>query len=322
MDNDDLFDIIEPAENQDNTANDPESDFVQGENFVNSLDFVNGFSDANDEEIEKILNDANDIIADNFEPNSDDGLVDDASDLKMLDDDGLVDGDISEAQGTENQIEGISSQDDSDADIMSPNQDDPEVSRNGINEDNQSDLVYFESDNQDAGQTSEDNNDTEDDEISDDDYLDDEDYEQTMVITEGTVITGSINTDCSMDIYGTVNGDVFCEGKLSISGKVIGNSHATEVMINAHRVEGNIECQGVVKVGQNSVIIGDITAGAAVIAGAVKGTLDVQGPVILDSTAVIKGNIKAKSVQLINGAVLEGFCSLEYANSNVDEIFN
>ena len=283
MDNDDLFDIIEPAENQDNTANDPESDFVQGENFVNSLDFVNGFSDANDEEIEKILNDANDIIADNFEPNSDDGLVDDASDLKMLDDDGLVDGDISEAQGTENQIEGISSQDDSDADI---------------------------------------NNDTEDDEISDDDYLDDEDYEQTMVITEGTVITGSINTDCSMDIYGTVNGDVFCEGKLSISGKVIGNSHATEVMINAHRVEGNIECQGVVKVGQNSVIIGDITAGAAVIAGAVKGTLDVQGPVILDSTAVIKGNIKAKSVQLINGAVLEGFCSLEYANSNVDEIFN
>ena len=37
MDNDDLFDIIEPAENQDNTANDPESDFVQGENFVNSL---------------------------------------------------------------------------------------------------------------------------------------------------------------------------------------------------------------------------------------------------------------------------------------------
>ena len=234
-------------------------------------------------EIEKILNDANDIIADNFEPNSDDGLVDDASDLKMLDDDDLVDGDISEAQGTENQIEGISSQDDSDADI---------------------------------------NNDTEDDEISDDDYLDDEDYEQTMVITEGTVITGSINTDCSMDIYGTVNGDVFCEGKLSISGKVIGNSHATEVMINAHRVEGNIECQGVVKVGQNSVIIGDITAGAAVIAGAVKGTLDVQGPVILDSTAVIKGNIKAKSVQLINGAVLEGFCSLEYANSNVDEIFN
>ena len=69
-------------------------------------------------------------------------------------------------------------------------------------------------------------------------------------------------------------------------------------------------------------MIGDINAGAAVIAGAVKGNLDVKGPVILDSSAVIKGNIKAKSVQLINGAVLEGFCSLEeYSNSNMDEIF-
>ena len=159
----------------------------------------------------------------------------------------------------------------------------------------------------------------EDDDLED---FDDEDFEQIMMITEGTSITGSITTDCSLDVFGTVNGDIFCDGKLSISGKVIGNSHAAEVMINAHRVEGNIECNGVVKIGQGSVIIGDISAGAAVIAGAVKGTLDVKGPVILDSTAVIKGNIKAKSVQLINGAVLEGFCSLEYANSDVDSIFN
>ena len=113
----------------------------------------------------------------------------------------------------------------------------------------------------------------------------------------------------------------FCQGKLSISGKVKGNSHADEIMINAQRIEGNIESSGVVKIGQGSVVIGDITAGAAVIAGAVKGTLDVKGPVILDSTAVIKGNIKAKSVQLINGAILEGFCSVEYSNSQVDDIF-
>ena len=160
--------------------------------------------------------------------------------------------------------------------------------------------------------------------LSDDDLedLDDEDYEQTMIITEGTTITGSITTDCSLDVYGTINGDILCNGKLLISGKVIGNSHADEIMISAHRIEGNIESDGVVKIGQGAVIIGNISAGAAAIAGAVKGDLDVKGTVILDSTAVIKGNIKAKSVQLINGAVLEGFCSLEYANSNVDDIFN
>ena len=132
----------------------------------------------------------------------------------------------------------------------------------------------------------------------------------------------AIATDRSLLVLGTINGDINCEGKLTISGTVTGNSFATDVFINDQRTEGNITCTGIVKIGQGSVIIGDITAGAAAIAGAVKGNLDVKGPVILDSTAVIKGNIKAKSVQLINGAVLEGFCSLEeYSNSNMDEIF-
>ena len=154
-----------------------------------------------------------------------------------------------------------------------------------------------------------------------DDYDDLED-ESLMIVTEGTTITGSIGTDCSLLVLGTVNGDITCEGKLTISGKVVGNSFATDIFVNSQRVEGNIGCTGTLKVCQGTVIIGDITAGAVAIGGAVKGNLDVKGPVILDSTAVIKGNIKAKSVQLINGAVLEGFCSLEYSESQIDEIFN
>ena len=157
---------------------------------------------------------------------------------------------------------------------------------------------------------------------NDTEYDEADDQEDMMIVTEGTMITGSIATDRSLLVLGTVNGDINCEGKLTISGTVTGNSFATDVFINDQRTEGNITCTGIVKIGQGSVIIGDITAGAAAIAGAVKGNLDVKGPVILDSTAVIKGNIKAKSVQLINGAVLEGFCSLEeYSNSNMDEIF-
>ena len=267
MENDDLFEIIEPAENENNTetasaSNDAtesnsEGELVQDESFVNSLDFVNGFSDIEEK--------GEAVIKDDSTNTNDDIMVD---------------------------VEGLNSSIDEQEQI-----------------DNGESSEYISDD---------------DFEINDEDLdeIEDDDYEQTMVITEGTTITGSITTDCSLDVYGTVNGDIFCDGKLSVSGKVMGNSQASEVMVNAHRVEGNITCEGVVKIGQGSVIIGDITAGAAVIAGAVKGTLDVKGPVILDSTAVIKGNIKAMSVQLINGAVLEGFCSLEYANSNVDDIFN
>ena len=147
------------------------------------------------------------------------------------------------------------------------------------------------------------------------------DSTQVTVITKGTTINGSIISDFSLDVMGTINGDIECLGKLSISGHVVGNSIASEVFVNTDRLEGTITCEGCVKISQGTIVIGDVTATSAVFAGAVKGEIDVNGPVVLDSTAIIKGNIKAKSVQMNNGAILDGFCSLTYADLNVDSIF-
>lgn len=145
--------------------------------------------------------------------------------------------------------------------------------------------------------------------------------EGVTVITKGTTINGSIISDCALDVMGTINGDIECLGKLTISGKVSGNSIASEVFVNTERLEGSITSEGSVKVAQKTIVIGDITASSAVLAGAVKGEIDVAGPVVLDSTAIIKGNIKAKSVQMNNGAVMEGFCSLSYSDIPIDDIF-
>ena len=147
------------------------------------------------------------------------------------------------------------------------------------------------------------------------------DADGVTVITKGTTINGSIISDCSLDVMGTINGDIECLGKLTISGKVTGNAMAAEVFVNTDRLEGNITSEGTVKIGLGTVIVGDITASSGVIAGAVKGEIDVKGPVVIDSTAIIKGNVKAKSVQMNNGAVLEGFCSLTYASVDIDNIF-
>lgn len=145
--------------------------------------------------------------------------------------------------------------------------------------------------------------------------------EGVTVITKGTTINGSIISDCALEVMGTINGDIECLGKLTISGKVSGNSIASEVFVNTERLEGSITSEGSVKVAQKTIVIGDITASSAVLAGAVKGEIDVAGPVILDSTAIIKGNIKAKSVQMNNGAIMEGFCSLSYSDIPIDDIF-
>ncbi len=145
--------------------------------------------------------------------------------------------------------------------------------------------------------------------------------DQVTVITKGTTINGSIISDCSLNVMGTINGDIECVGKLTIAGNVAGNSTASDVFVSAKRLNGNIDSEGAVKIGLGTVVVGDIKAGSAVIAGAVKGELDISGPIVIDSTAIIKGNVKAKSVQMNNGAILEGFCSLVYSSVSVDDIF-
>ena len=110
--------------------------------------------------------------------------------------------------------------------------------------------------------------------------------DEVSVITEGTIIKGDIVSNGSLDVRGQVEGT------------------------------------GTIKIGLGSVIIGNVTSTSAVIAGAIKGDIDVQGPVVVDTSAVVMGNIKSRSVQINNGAVIEGFCSQCYSDVDVQSLFN
>lgn len=146
--------------------------------------------------------------------------------------------------------------------------------------------------------------------------------DETSVITAGTTLTGDITSDGSFDIQGTVNGNVTCNGKMVVTGTINGNSAASEFFADVAKVEGEVVSSGTVKIGAGSVIIGNISAASAVIAGAIKGDIDVQGPVVVDTSAVVMGNIKSRSVQINNGAVIEGFCSQCYADVDVQGLFD
>lgn len=145
--------------------------------------------------------------------------------------------------------------------------------------------------------------------------------DETAVVTEGMTITGDIVSHGSMELIGTVNGNLDIYGKLNITGNITGDSRAAEIYAEGANIAGEVNSQGSVKIGQSSVVIGNIMAASAVIAGAVKGDIDVQGPVILDTTAIVMGNIKSKSVQINNGAVIEGLCSQCYADVNPVSFF-
>ena len=143
----------------------------------------------------------------------------------------------------------------------------------------------------------------------------------TTYITKSTEVNGDLQTDGCIDLIGTVKGSVSCDGKLIVGGSITGDVQVGELYANAARIEGDVHVVDAAKIGVGTVVVGNVFAGSAVIAGAVKGDIDVQGPVIVDSTAVIMGNIKSRSVQINNGAVIEGMCSQCYSEIDVKSFF-
>ncbi len=146
--------------------------------------------------------------------------------------------------------------------------------------------------------------------------------DEVTEITKGTVIEGNISSSGSLNVYGKIKGNVSCKGKLMIAGIVVGESSAKEIFVNNAKVEGDVKSEGTIKIANGSVIIGNVYATSAVVAGAVKGDIDVHGPVIVDGTAVVKGDIKSRSVQINNGAAIEGFCSQCYADIDYKTLFD
>ena len=145
--------------------------------------------------------------------------------------------------------------------------------------------------------------------------------DEVSVLTDSMIVNGNIATEGALDIRGSVVGNVEALGKLNVTGAIQGNSQAAEIYAEGAKITGELRSNGSIKVGQSSVIIGNIFATSAVIAGAVKGDIDVKGPVILDSSAIVMGDIKSKSVQINNGAVIEGLCSQCYAEVNHTSFF-
>ena len=146
--------------------------------------------------------------------------------------------------------------------------------------------------------------------------------DETATITTGMNILGNISSEGSLELEGSVTGNIDILGKLNVTGSVDGDSKAAEIFADNAKITGEIRSMGSVKIGQSTVIIGNIFANSAVIAGAVKGDIDVMGPVILDTSAIVMGNIKSKSVQINNGAVIEGMCSQCYAEVNPTSFFD
>lgn len=146
--------------------------------------------------------------------------------------------------------------------------------------------------------------------------------DEVGIITSGMTVLGNVYCAGHMEIYGNVEGDVEINGTLRLLGTVSGNVKAAELIMESGKIKGNVSLSTGISIAEGSVIIGEVLAGTgAVIAGAIKGDIDVHGPVTLEPTAIVKGNIKSQSVQMANGAMVDGMCSQCYSEVDLSSFF-
>lgn len=141
------------------------------------------------------------------------------------------------------------------------------------------------------------------------------------VIPKGTVINGNIDINGKLEMYGDINGNIVSNDRVTVFGNVTGDIKANDICAKDSFIEGNIECTMGAEVRDNTVILGDISADSLVVDGSIQGQLDIKGNLTIGEKAIVDSNIKAKSIQVNNGAAINGHCSLCYADLDIKSVF-
>ena len=82
-------------------------------------------------------------------------------------------------------------------------------------------------------------------------------------------------------------------------------------------VEGTINCNGKVVIGQKGYLKGSITCINAEVVGTVEGDINVSETLSLRSTSVIKGDVKTKILMVEPNAEFNGTCTMSNNDTKV-----
>ncbi len=99
--------------------------------------------------------------------------------------------------------------------------------------------------------------------------------------------SGTLNT---IGLGTTITGNIVSNGDLRIDGNI----------------DGDLNSQARIVIGEKSVINGDIRAANAIIEGKVNGNVEVTEVLFLKATALIEGDMMMQKLVVENGAVFNG----------------
>ena len=100
-----------------------------------------------------------------------------------------------------------------------------------------------------------------------------------------------------------VNGDLKVKGDILIYGSVL----------------GNVECNGKVHTAKGSSINGNVSSKSAYINGNIKGDLIVKDKVVLAKFSQLEGNLVSSTLTIEEGARFDGVCSMQNKSTSVNK---
>ncbi len=107
----------------------------------------------------------------------------------------------------------------------------------------------------------------------------------------------TVNSDKVETIIGketTFQGTLKAKGTLRVDG----------------RLEGEIECEGDVVVGETGVIIAEVKAKNLLIAGTIKGNVVISNKLEIATSGKLEGDVTTPSIIIDDGAIFQGNCQM------------
>jgi excisionase family DNA binding protein len=86
------------------------------------------------------------------------------------------------------------------------------------------------------------------------------------------------------------------------------------------RFEGNLETRGNLTIGQTAIVSADIVGDNIIVAGRVRGKIIAKGSLTLLPSAIVEGDIYPIKLNITEGAILEGSCSMLHDFLNAEEL--
>lgn len=86
------------------------------------------------------------------------------------------------------------------------------------------------------------------------------------------------------------------------------------------KFEGTLETRGTLTIGQAAVVLADIVGDNIVIGGRVKGRITAKESLTLLPTAIVEGDLYPAKLNIAEGAILEGHCSMLHDFLNAEEL--